>query len=67
MFVGPFQNRLRAAHFNESLTQRLAKSLAEVLTRVECYIKGEESNILVQLLKDDEINQRIINFILLLL
>ena len=34
LFVGAFQNGLKAGQFNESLAQKSA----------ECYIKGEESN-----------------------
>lgn len=44
MFVGEFQNKLNAGHFNESFAQLLAFSLAKVVARVECYIKGAESN-----------------------
>lgn len=44
MFVGAFQNGLRAGYFNESLAQRPVTSLVEVVTHVECYIKGKESN-----------------------
>lgn len=44
MFIGAFQNGVRANHFNESLTHMSANSLAEVVTRVECYIKGSERN-----------------------
>lgn len=44
MFVGAFQNGLRAGTYNECLTQRLTPSLEEVVTHGECYIKGEERN-----------------------
>lgn len=45
MFVGMFQNGLKTGHFSESLAQKSASSLEEVVTKVECYIKGEEKNI----------------------
>lgn len=45
MFVEAFQNRLRATYLNESLSYRLVVSMAEVVTRLECYIKGEERNV----------------------
>lgn len=45
MFVGAFQNGLRARKFNEYLTQIPTKSLAEVVTRVTCYINSKEINI----------------------
>lgn len=44
VFVGAFQNGLRAGQFNESLAQKPADSMEEVITRADCYIKGEESN-----------------------
>ncbi|GAU24562.1 hypothetical protein TSUD_149030 [Trifolium subterraneum] len=44
MFVAAFQNGLKAGHFNESLAQKPAESMQEVMKRAECYIKGEESN-----------------------
>ncbi|GAU31520.1 hypothetical protein TSUD_332960 [Trifolium subterraneum] len=44
MFVAAFQNGLKAGHFNESLAQKPAKSMQEIMKRAECYIKGEESN-----------------------
>jgi hypothetical protein len=44
MFVSAFHNGLKAGHFNESLTQKPATSMQEIIKRVECYIKGEESN-----------------------
>jgi hypothetical protein len=44
MFVAAFHNGLRAGHFNESLAQKLAETMQEVMKRAECYIKGEESN-----------------------
>lgn len=46
MFIGVFQNRLKERNFNETLAQRPATSLVEVVTRVESYIKGEESNLI---------------------
>lgn len=45
MFVGVFQNGLKARHFDESLTQKLAFTLAKIISKEECYIKGEESNV----------------------
>ncbi|GAU32570.1 hypothetical protein TSUD_218280 [Trifolium subterraneum] len=44
MFVTAFHNGLKAGHFNESLAQKPATSMQEVVKRVSCYIKGEESN-----------------------
>ncbi|KAK2410564.1 hypothetical protein QL285_045924 [Trifolium repens] len=44
MFVAAFHNGLKAGHFNESLTQKPATSMQEIIKRAECYIKGEESN-----------------------
>jgi len=44
LFVGAFQNGLRAGQFNESLAQKPADSMEEIISRAECYIKGEESN-----------------------
>lgn len=42
--MGTFQNGLKVRHFNESLAQRPASSLEEVVTREQFYIKGEQSN-----------------------
>lgn len=42
--MGEFQNGLKSGHLNESLAQRPTSSLVEVVIRVECYIKDEESN-----------------------
>lgn len=44
MFIGAFHNDHKEGKFNESLAQRSIYSLVEVVTRVECYIKGEEIN-----------------------
>jgi hypothetical protein len=44
MFVVAFHNGLRAGYFNESLAQKPAETMQEVMKRAECYIKGEESN-----------------------
>jgi len=44
LFVGAFQNGLRAGPFNESLAQKPADSMEEIMSRAKCYIKGEESN-----------------------
>lgn len=43
-FLGEFQNKLKTGHFNEFLVHKLALSLAEVVTKVKCYINNEESN-----------------------
>jgi hypothetical protein len=45
MFVSTFHNALKAGHFNESLTQKPATSMQEIIKSAECYIKGEESNV----------------------
>jgi len=45
LFVGAFQNGLRVGQFNESLAQKPADSMEEIMARPECYIKGEESNV----------------------
>jgi hypothetical protein len=45
MFVSAFQNVLKVGHFNESLAQKPAISMQEIIKRVEYYIKGEESNV----------------------
>ncbi|GAU30548.1 hypothetical protein TSUD_65580 [Trifolium subterraneum] len=44
MFVAAVQNGLKAGHFNESLAQKPASTMQEVMKRAECYIKGEEIN-----------------------
>ena len=44
IFVAAFQHELKVGQFNESLTQKPAKSMDEIITRTECYVKGEESN-----------------------
>ncbi|MCI54255.1 hypothetical protein A2U01_0075504, partial [Trifolium medium] len=44
MFVAAFHNGLKAGHFNESLAQKPAASMQEIIKRASCYIKGEESN-----------------------
>ncbi|MCI49506.1 hypothetical protein A2U01_0070750, partial [Trifolium medium] len=44
MFVAAFQNGLKAGQFNESLAQKPAESMQEVMKRADCYIRGEESN-----------------------
>ncbi|CAJ2642757.1 uncharacterized protein LOC123899916 [Trifolium pratense] len=44
MFVAAFHNGLKAGQFNESLAQKPAITMQEVMKRAECYIKGEESN-----------------------
>jgi hypothetical protein len=43
VFVGAFQNGLRAGLFNESLVHKPADSMDEVIAIAECYIKGKES------------------------
>ncbi|GAU29723.1 hypothetical protein TSUD_264590 [Trifolium subterraneum] len=44
MFVAAVQNGLKVGHFNESLAQKPASTMQEIMKRAECYIKGEESN-----------------------
>jgi hypothetical protein len=44
MFVASFHSGLKVGHFNESLAQKPAETMQEVMKRAECYIKGEESN-----------------------
>jgi len=44
LFVGAFQNGLRAGQFNESLAQKPTDSMEEIISRAECCIKGEENN-----------------------
>jgi DNA mismatch repair ATPase MutS len=44
MFVSAFHNGLKVGHFNESLAQKPATSMQEIIKRAECYIKGEENN-----------------------
>jgi hypothetical protein len=44
VFVGAFQNGLRAGQFNKSLAQKPADSMEEIIARADCYINGEESN-----------------------
>ncbi|GAU24176.1 hypothetical protein TSUD_84110 [Trifolium subterraneum] len=44
MFVAAVQNGLKAGHFNESLAQKPASTMQEIMKKAECYIKGEESN-----------------------
>src|ERR1044072_5155309 len=44
IFVAAFQHGLEAGQFNESLAQKPSKSMDETISRAECYVKGEESN-----------------------
>lgn len=44
LLAGAFQNGLMVGPFNESLAQKPADSMEEIISRVECYNKGEESN-----------------------
>jgi hypothetical protein len=44
VFVGAFQNGLRAGQFNESLAQKPVDTTEEIIARADCYIKGEDSN-----------------------
>lgn len=44
ILVEAYENGLKAWNFNESLTQRPVSLLEKVVTRAECYIRGEESN-----------------------
>jgi len=45
LFVGAFQNGLRAGQFNESLAQKPADPMEEIMARAECCSKGAESNV----------------------
>lgn len=40
MFVGDFQNNLKADHFNESLAQKATTNMEEVMNIVKCYVNG---------------------------
>ncbi|MCH90725.1 gag-pol polyprotein, partial [Trifolium medium] len=44
MFVAAFHNGLTAGQFNESLVQKPATTMQEIMKWAKCYIKGEESN-----------------------
>src|ERR1051325_7567974 len=44
IFMAAFQHGLKAGQFNKSLAQKPTKSMDEIITRAECYVKGEESN-----------------------
>lgn len=44
MFEGAFQNGIKVVHFNESLSQKSAFLLTDVVIRAKCYLKGNESN-----------------------
>lgn len=44
IFVGDFQNGLKADHFTESLAQKPATIMEEVMSRAKYYVKGEERN-----------------------
>lgn len=44
MFVGVFHNGLKVGLFNESLSQKPASSIGEIISLADCYIKGEESD-----------------------
>jgi len=44
VFVGAFHNGLRVGQLNESLAQKPADSMDEIIAKADCYIKGEESN-----------------------
>ena len=41
MFLGAFQNGLKAGNFNEYFVQKLAALMEEIMTREEYHIKGE--------------------------
>lgn len=43
MFIGVFQDGLKEGHFNKSIAQSLSSLLAEMVTREEWYIQGEEN------------------------
>lgn len=40
MLVGPFENGLRARHFNEPFAPKFVVSMNEIKACDECYIKG---------------------------
>ncbi|MCH82063.1 gag-pol polyprotein [Trifolium medium] len=40
MFMATFQNGLKAGHFNESLAQKPAVSMEEIMKRAECYMES---------------------------
>ena len=44
MFVKVFQHDLKAEQFKKNLVQKSMSNIDEVITRAECYIKGEKSN-----------------------
>lgn len=43
-FAGVFQNGLQEGHFNKSIVQKPTFPLVEVVAKVKCCIKDEESN-----------------------
>jgi len=45
VFIDAFQNGLRGGRFNESLAQKPTDLMEEIMSKVECYIKGEENNV----------------------
>lgn len=44
MFLGAFQNDLKDKHLNDSLAQKPAADMNEVMNKQECCINGEERN-----------------------
>ena len=44
IFVAAFQHGLCIGQFNELWAQKLVENMDEIITRAECYVKGEESN-----------------------
>jgi len=40
LFVGAFQHGQKPRQFNESLAQKPAEYMEEIMSRAECYIKG---------------------------
>lgn len=42
MFVEAFHNYLKIRQFSEPLTQKPSNSMEEIMSRMECYMKGEE-------------------------
>lgn len=59
IFVETFQNGINACPFNEPLAQKSSLSLAKVVTRTECYVKGKKRNTEK---KVSDANERIHNF-----
>lgn len=45
MFIKVFQNKLKAWHLNEPLTQKPSHSIEEIMAMAKCYLKGEKNNV----------------------